>query len=62
VVEAASLQTLKVVEAGVVWPRRADPLPRLTGEVDFAQWGLLGGLPTSDHRSVWIDVRVPTAR
>jgi hypothetical protein len=26
---------------------------------DFA-WIAVGGFPTSDHRSVWVDVSVPT--
>jgi hypothetical protein len=41
---------LKPLGAGVFWPVRADPLSRLTGEFPF---------PTSDHRLVWVDVRVP---
>jgi hypothetical protein len=36
--------------AGVFWPVQADPLSRLTGVFPF---------PTSDHRLVWVDVRVP---
>jgi 3-phytase len=44
----------------VFWPLRSDPLFRLTGVFDFAQWGLVGGFPTSDHRSVWIDVTIPS--
>jgi hypothetical protein len=24
---------------------------------DSAQWGPVGGFPTSDHRMVWVDVR-----
>ena len=54
-------KTLQLVDAGVFWPVRSDPLSRLTGEFSFALWGLVGGFPTSDHRSVWIDVTVPTA-
>ncbi len=50
-------KNLKIVDAGVFWPVQADPLSRLTGVFDFAQWGPVGGFPTSDHRSVWIDVR-----
>lgn len=53
-------KTLQLVDAGVFWPLRADPLFRLTGVFSFADWGLVGGFPTSDHRSVWIDVTVPT--
>ena len=40
---------LKVRRAGVFWPEQADPLSRLTGVFPF---------PTSDHRLVWVDVRV----
>jgi hypothetical protein len=52
-------RSLRPVDAGVFWPLRADPLSRLTGVFDAAQWGQVGGFPTSDHRSVWIDVAVP---
>jgi 3-phytase len=51
-------KNLKLLDAGVFWPVQADPLVRLTGVFDFGQWGQVGGFPTSDHRSVWIDVRV----
>ena len=54
-------KTLQLVGAGVFWPSQADPLFRLTGVFDFGTWGPVGGFPTSDHRSVWIDVTVPTA-
>jgi hypothetical protein len=40
---------LKVVGAGVFWPVPDHPLSRLTGEFPF---------PSSDHRSVWLDLRV----
>ena len=50
-------KNLKIVDAGVFWPIQAKPLWRLTGVFDFAQWGPVGGFPTSDHRMVWIDVR-----
>ena len=53
-------KNLRLVDAGVFWPLRSDPLFRLTGVFSFADWGLVGGFPTSDHRSVWIDVRVPS--
>lgn len=53
-------KTLQIVDSGVFWPLRADPLSRLTGEFNFALWGLVGGFATSDHRSVWVDVTVPT--
>jgi hypothetical protein len=38
-----------VVGAGVFWPVPDHPLSRLTGEFPF---------PSSDHRSVWLDLRV----
>jgi hypothetical protein len=44
-----SRRGLKVIDAGVFWPVRSDPLSRLTGEFPF---------PTSDHRLVWVDLRV----
>jgi 3-phytase len=50
-------KNLKIVDAGVFWPLQSSPLFRLTGVFDFGQWGPVGGFPTSDHRSVWIDVR-----
>jgi Endonuclease/Exonuclease/phosphatase family len=40
---------LRITDGGVFWPVRADPLSRLTGTFPF---------PSSDHRSVWIDVRL----
>jgi hypothetical protein len=43
---------LKITGSGVFWPVQADPLFRLTGVFPF---------PSSDHRAVWIDVRVPGA-
>jgi hypothetical protein len=52
-------KTLQIVDSGVFWPVRNDPLSRLTGVFDFA-WIAVGGFPTSDHRSVWVDVTVPT--
>jgi hypothetical protein len=52
-------KTLQIVGSGVFWPLRSDPLFRLTGVFDFA-WIAVGGFPTSDHRSVWVDVSVPT--
>jgi Endonuclease/Exonuclease/phosphatase family len=54
-------KNLQIVNSGVFWPVQADPLFRLTGVFDFAQWGPVGGFPTSDHRSVWVDVNVPGA-
>ncbi|MFE5294403.1 endonuclease/exonuclease/phosphatase family protein [Isoptericola sp. NPDC056618] len=40
---------LPVRDAGVFWPTQADPLSRLTGTYPF---------PSSDHRLVWVDLRV----
>ncbi|GAB2680278.1 endonuclease/exonuclease/phosphatase family protein [Barrientosiimonas humi] len=42
-------RNLKMLDARVFWPVKADPLSRLTGSYPF---------PTSDHRLVWVDVRV----
>jgi hypothetical protein len=53
---------LKVSDTAVFWPVRSDPLFRLTGEFDNANWGGpngVGGFPTSDHRLVWADLEVP---
>jgi Endonuclease/Exonuclease/phosphatase family len=55
-------KTLQLVGAGVFWPLQNDPLFRLTGVFDFPTWGAVGGFPTSDHRSVWIDVTVPSVK
>jgi hypothetical protein len=52
-------KNLQIVDSGVFWPVRSDPLSRLTGVFDLA-WIAVGGFPTSDHRSVWVDVTVPT--
>ncbi|HET9590933.1 MAG TPA: endonuclease/exonuclease/phosphatase family protein [Anaerolineales bacterium] len=43
-------KNLQIVDAAVFWPVQADPLFRLTGVFPF---------PSSDHRLVWVDVRVP---
>jgi hypothetical protein len=40
---------LRVLDAGVFWPVLADPLSALTGVFPF---------PSSDHRLVWVDLRV----
>ena len=45
-------KALRILDAGVFWPVAADPLSRLTGVFPF---------PSSDHRLVWVDVRVPGA-
>jgi hypothetical protein len=44
-------RSLRIVDGGVFWPLRDDPLFRLTGSFPF--------VPSSDHRLVWIDVMVP---
>jgi hypothetical protein len=41
---------LRIVDAGVFWPVQADPNSALTGVFPF---------PSSDHRLVFVDVRVP---
>jgi hypothetical protein len=51
-------RNMYIVDSGVFWPVQADPLFRLTGVFNFALWGPVGGFPTSDHRSVWIDVAI----
>lgn len=53
-------KNLQLVDAGVFWPVQSDPLFRLTGVFSAASWGQVGGFPTSDHRSVWIDVTLPS--
>jgi len=55
-------KTLQLVDAGVFWPLQADPLFRLTGVFNPTDWGAVGNFPTSDHRSVWIDVTVPSVK
>jgi 3-phytase len=46
-------KTLRLADAGVFWPTSDDPLFGLVGTFPF---------PSSDHRLVWIDVTVPTAK
>ena len=41
---------LRIEDGAVFWPVLGDPLSRLTGTFPF---------PSSDHRLVWVDVRVP---
>jgi hypothetical protein len=43
-------KNLQIVSSAVFWPLEDDPLFRLVGVFPF---------PSSDHRLVWIDVRVP---
>jgi hypothetical protein len=46
-------RNLSIEGAGVFWPLAADPLFRLVGTFPF---------PSSDHRAVWVDLKVPPAR
>lgn len=43
-------RSLRIEDAQVFWPLESDPLFRLVGTFPF---------PTSDHRLVWVDVRLP---
>jgi 3-phytase len=43
-------RNMPIVEAAVFWPTTDDPLFRLVGTFPF---------PSSDHRLVWVDVRIP---
>ena len=53
-------KTLQLVDAGVFWPLAIGPtLPADRRVRASPHWGLVNGFPTSDHRSVWIDVTVP---
>lgn len=51
-------KNMKILDSAVFWPVQADPLFRLTGVFNAAQWGPVGGFPTSDHRLVWVDVKL----
>jgi hypothetical protein len=51
-------RNMKIEDSAVFWPVQADPLFRLTGVFDFAEWGPVNGFPTSDHRLVWADIDV----
>ena len=53
---------IKVAGSAVFWPVRSDPLFRLTGVFDNANWREVGGFPTSDHRLVWADLDLPGVR
>jgi hypothetical protein len=54
-------KNMNIVDAGVFWPSRdpldADPLAPFAYLVDLT--GLGFPAPTSDHRAVWVDVKVP---
>jgi hypothetical protein len=43
-------KNLQIVDSAVFWPLSSDPLFRLVGVFPF---------PSSDHRLVWVDVRIP---
>ncbi len=47
---------LAVTGAGVYWPTRSDAEFPLVGT--FNNQNLFGGLPTSDHKAVWVDVEI----
>jgi hypothetical protein len=49
-------KNLHIVDAAVFWPLNTDPLFPLVGVFTPS---LPGGFPSSDHRLVWVDVRVP---
>lgn len=44
-------KNLQITDAAVFWPKSDDPLFRLVGVFPF---------PSSDHRLVWVNVRVPS--
>jgi hypothetical protein len=50
-------KTLQITDAGVFWPLSNDPLFPLVGVFGDP---VPGGFPSSDHRLVWVDVRVPS--
>jgi hypothetical protein len=50
--------SLHILDSAVFWPRRTDEFFRLTGLFNNAEWGPVGGFPTSDHRLTWTEVRV----
>jgi Endonuclease/Exonuclease/phosphatase family len=54
-------KNMEIVDSAVFWPVQADPFFRLTGVFNLAEWGLVGGFPTSDHRLVRVDVEVAAA-
>jgi 3-phytase len=51
-------RSMRILDSGVFWPLNTDPLFRLVGVFDFSLIAI-GGFPTSDHRSVWVDVQIP---
>jgi hypothetical protein len=53
-------RAIQILGSAVFWPLNTDPLFRLVGTFDFALIAI-GGFPTSDHRLVWVDLKVPGA-
>ena len=58
-------KSMKIADSAVFWPLRNSDLFRLTGEfvphnppASVNPWIAVGGFPTSDHRLVWVDVKV----
>jgi hypothetical protein len=51
-------KALRIRDSGVFWPTTDNPLYRLTGAFDPT---FLNGFPSSDHRLVWVDLKVPGA-
>jgi hypothetical protein len=51
-------ESIEILDSAVFWPLNTDPLFRLVGVFDPALIAI-GGFPTSDHRLVWVDVRLP---
>jgi hypothetical protein len=51
-------RSMKIMGSAVFWPVQSDPFFRLTGVFDRTAWGPVGGFPTSDHRLVWVDVKL----
>jgi 3-phytase len=52
-------KALRIRDSAVFWPTTDDPLFRLTGSFSPTY---LNGFPSSDHRLVWVDVRLPGSR
>jgi 3-phytase/alkaline phosphatase D len=50
--------SLDILDSGVFWPERADPNFPLVGT--FNNVNLFAGFPTSDHKAVFVDVRIPS--
>jgi Endonuclease/Exonuclease/phosphatase family len=52
-------KNMRMTDAQVFWPLRADPLFRLSGQFGFFPSAIGNGFPASDHRAVWIDATLP---